>query len=76
MLLGNYSVVKSINLFYRYKVKSSLYRHFIHLSLLGLEAEQEQELVEWITEAGGEVVFSDFTGIVDYLVTPVIGNKQ
>ncbi len=34
---------------------------------------QEQELVEWIEEAGGEVVFSDFNGTVDYLITPVTG---
>ena len=39
----------------------------------GLGEEQEQELAEWIAEAGGEVVFSDYTGIVDYLITPVTG---
>ena len=32
-----------------------------------------QELTEWITETGGEVMFSDFTGQVDYLITPLHG---
>ncbi len=32
--------------------------------------------MEWIEEAGGEVVFSDFNGTVDYLITPVTGQKR
>jgi hypothetical protein len=38
-----------------------------------LSEEQDQELAEWIEEAGGEIVFTDYTGFVDYLVTPITG---
>ena len=31
-------------------------------------------MVEWITEVGGEVMFSDYQGTVDYLITPLEGN--
>ena len=31
-----------------------------------------QDLTGWITEAAGEVVFSDFTGELDFLIVPVL----
>merc|ERR1719233_2478208 len=39
----------------------------IKFELNGFPEETEEELTEWITETGGEVMFSDFTGQVDYL---------
>ena len=31
-----------------------------------------QDLTDWITEAGGDVVYSDFTGVLDFLIVPVL----
>ena len=39
------------------------------LYLTGLESEQEADCVEWVTEAGGEVVSMEETGQIDYLIT-------
>ncbi len=41
------------------------------LALVGFQEEAESELGEWVSEAGGEFVFRDFKGILDYLVVPV-----
>ena len=43
------------------------------LAILGFEEEPESEISEWIQEAGGEIIFNDFDGIVDYLVVPAEG---
>ena len=34
-----------------------------------------KELSEWIHEVGGDVVFSDYKGVVDYLITPIQGKN-
>jgi len=47
----------------------------IKFELNGFPEETEEELTEWITETGGEVMFSDFTGQVDYLITPLHGGS-
>lgn len=44
------------------------------LYLNGLESETEVDMVDWITEAGGEVVNMDFNGIIDYLVVGLSHN--
>ena len=35
----------------------------------GLESEQESELVDWITEAGGDIVSIEEKNEIDYLIT-------
>ena len=40
----------------------------------GLESEQESELVEWIVEAGGDIVSMEETNEIDYLVTGLCYN--
>ena len=35
-----------------------------------------QDLTDWITEAAGDVVYSDFTGVLDYLIVPVHWSGQ
>merc|ERR1712008_264453 len=39
------------------------------LYLTGLESEQESELVDWITEAGGDIVSIEEKNEIDYLIT-------
>ena len=39
------------------------------LLLTGLESEQESELVDWITEAGGDIVSIEEKNEIDYLIT-------
>ena len=38
------------------------------LALVGFEESVEEELSSWVTEAGGDLVFRDFSGTLDYLV--------
>merc|ERR1719481_351750 len=46
------------------------------LELLGFNEETQQDLTEWVTEAGGEIVYMDFKGTLDYLVVPVEGGES
>jgi len=46
------------------------------LQLVGFNEETQQDLTDWVTEAGGELVYADFTGVLDYLVVPVTGGKS
>ena len=41
-------------------------------AIVGFEEEAEQELGEWVEEAGGELVFKDFAGTLDYLGTAFV----
>ena len=41
------------------------------LNLAGFDEETQQDYTDWITEAGGEVVNSDFDGVLDYFIVPV-----
>jgi len=41
------------------------------LNVIGFKEEELQDYTDWITEAGGEVVYTDFDGILDYLIVPV-----
>ena len=41
--------------------------------LIGFPETQQQDLSDWITEAQGELVYSDHTDPVDYLLVPVAG---
>ena len=43
------------------------------LALCEFSTQSEQDLSDWVTEAGGEIVFSDFDGVLDYLVCPPEG---
>ena len=40
--------------------------------LVGQKSEDEAELVEYINEAGGEVVSMEYVGEIDYLITAPI----
>ncbi len=42
------------------------------LYLSGVESEQESDLVDWINEAGGEVVSMQEAGEIDYLITGLV----
>ena len=46
------------------------------LNIAGFEEETAQDLTDWIREAAGEVVFSDFTGVLDFLIVPVFWSGQ
>ena len=46
------------------------------LNVAGFEEETAQDLTDWITEAAGEVVYSDFTGVLDYLIVPVFWSGE
>jgi len=46
------------------------------LQLVGFNEETQQDLTDWVTEAGGELVYADFTGELDYLVVPVTGGTS
>merc|ERR1712029_469819 len=46
------------------------------LYLTGLESEQESELVDWITEAGGDIVSIDYKNEIDYLITGLRHNQS
>ena len=35
-----------------------------------------QDLTDWITEAAGDVVYSDFTGVLDFLIVPVLWSGE
>ena len=39
--------------------------------LFGTNREPRQDLTDWITEAAGDIVYSDFIGVLDYLIVPV-----
>jgi len=41
--------------------------------LLGFPEQRQQELSDWITEAEGDLVYSDHQGKVDYLLVPIAG---
>merc|ERR1719209_190908 len=41
--------------------------------LLGFPEQRQQELSDWITEAEGDLVYSDHQGKVDYLLVPMTG---
>lgn len=43
------------------------------MSLVGFDCDAEAELSDWVNEAGGDIVFSDFGGLLDYLVVPPEG---
>ena len=43
------------------------------LYLSGFPTKTEQELSDWVNEAGGDIVYSDFDGVLDYLVLPPEG---
>ncbi len=43
------------------------------LALVGFGEDAESDLGEWVNEAGGEFVFRDFKGLLDYLVVPMDG---
>jgi hypothetical protein len=40
------------------------------MAMVGLDEALEAELTDWIGEAGGELVFRDFQGTLDYLLVP------
>ena len=42
----------------------------------GLESEQESELVDWITEAGGDIVSIEEKNEIDYLITGRASEKM
>ncbi len=46
------------------------------LALIGFNEETEIDLCEWVTEAGGEFVYKDFVGTLDYLIVPVMGTNK
>jgi len=48
----------------------------LKLELVGFNEETHQDLSEWISEAGGDLVYSDFQGVLDYLVVPVSGGTS
>lgn len=48
----------------------------LKLELVGFNEETQQDLTDWITEAGGELVYTDYTGVLDYLVVPVSGGSS
>ena len=41
--------------------------------LLGFPEQRQQELSDWITEAEGDLAYSDHQGKVDYLLVPMTG---
>ena len=43
------------------------------LALCGFTEQVEQDLNEWVNEAGGEIPYMDFDGVLDYLVLPPEG---
>ena len=43
------------------------------LALCGFTEQVEQDLNEWVNEAGGEIPYMDFDGVLDYLVLPPDG---
>ena len=43
------------------------------LALCGFAEQVEQDLNEWVNEAGGEIPYMDFDGVLDYLVLPPDG---
>ena len=53
------------NSFCNWKITKSQYLIFTS----GLESEQESELVDWITEAGGDIVSIEEKNEIDYLIT-------
>merc|ERR1719186_2088825 len=46
------------------------------LELVGFNEETQSYLTDWVTEAGGELVYTDFSGELDYLVTPCTGGNS
>ena len=40
------------------------------LILSGFESEVESDLMDWVHEAGGEIVDKNFTDVVDFAVVP------
>ena len=46
------------------------------LALVGFTEEVEQELSDWVGEAGGEIAYMDFDGVLDYLVVPLEGVRS
>ena len=43
---------------------------------MGFSEEVEAELSDWVVEAGGEIPYIDFPGVLDYLVIPPEGVKS
>ena len=41
------------------------------LNIAGFDEEYGQDLTDWVTEAGGDIVYTDFSGVLDYLIVPV-----
>eukprot|EP00092_Neocalanus_flemingeri_P010154 GFUD01010944.1.p1 GENE.GFUD01010944.1~~GFUD01010944.1.p1 ORF type:complete len:1552 (+),score=561.52 GFUD01010944.1:76-4731(+) len=48
----------------------------LKLELIGFNEDMQQDLTDWVTEAGGELVYTDYTGVLDYLVVPVSGGTS
>ena len=48
----------------------------LKLELAGFDEEMQQNLTDWVTEAGGELVYGDFSGVLDFLVVPVSGGSS
>jgi len=46
------------------------------LELVGFNEDTQSYLTDWVTEAGGELVYTDFQGELDYLVTPCTGGTS
>lgn len=46
------------------------------LALAGFDEANEADLSDWVGEAGGDLVFSDFKGTLDFLVVPPNGAKS
>ena len=46
------------------------------LALVGFTETVEQELSDWVGEAGGEIAYMDFEGVLDYLVVPLEGVRS
>ena len=38
--------------------------------------QPSQDLTDWITEAAGDVVYSDFTGVLDFFIVPEVWGGQ
>merc|ERR1719186_53712 len=46
------------------------------LELVGFNEETQSYLTDWVTDSGGELIYSDFSGELDYLVTPCTGGTS
>ena len=41
------------------------------VNLAGFDEETLQDYTDWITEAGGDIPYTDYTGVLDYFIVPV-----